>query len=683
MKHDAMRIGIGNPTESSHLNRDDLAKAWKDNCRLFSGAGVHLFFPHVELVDCWLDDETYNFSAIDTIVRMTMEIDPEARFILRLRSKAPDWWHEKHPEQAIRYHDGSDRVPQHHWEPGTRPASLASDKWQSDLELLYRKAVIHVQDSEYADRVIGYNPAGMHGGEWFEEGSMYDLRADYSPLMQKAFTKYLEAKYPGQDVHDVRIPDPEERLRGDIGSFRDPVKSRYVIDYYLLAQDLIASLAEGCCRAIKEATNGTALVGIYYGYTVELSAVMAHPGWLQDSGHLALRKIVNSPHIDYLSSMLEYVYRAPGGFCWSFGPIADSCRVHGKFYIGEDEIRTWLNRSDPSIFSYIEELPNAKEAVQVIRRNFACMQSHSSWQEFVDLSGGWYDDPAILDEISQLNALANAPNIDHTPVAQIAVCVDETSFIYQGIADAGNINRALILDSLLPLFHVGAPIDLYLLSDLTDGYVPLDQYRFIVLLNAFFMSDAQRRFFTDSVFCGGRTVLSYYAPGFLSPERASVDGIRDFTGFNVCLDSGRAVTRVKAKGREYGTDAEISPVFFVDDESTEVLGRLTSSGMPGLCRKRFDDWTSIYSAAPAMPSELLRRFAQEAGAHIYVESNDLIHATKNMVAIHAGEPGDKRVMLPGPMDIHDSSPGGAHLKGTREIKAHMGKGETRIWLIES
>ena len=424
-------------------------------------------------------------------------------------------------------------------------------------------------------------------------------------------------------------------------------------------------------------------MGIYYGYTVELAAVKEHPGWIQDSGHLALKRIVSSPHIDYLSSMLEYVYRAPGGFCWSFGSIADSCRAHGKFYIGEDEILTWRNKSDPSIFSYIKPIQNAVDAANIIKRNFACMLSHSSGHEFVDLSGGWYNDPAIMEAISAVATLASESGRDHSPVAQIAVCVDETSFMYQGIAGTGAFNRALVLDSLLPLFHIGAPVDLFLLSDLTDGCIPLDQYRFVVLLNAFFMDETQREYLKNRVFGGQRSVLSYYAPGFLSPRGGSIEGIHGLTGVRVQIGNDAEVVRVRAGDQEYGMDSKISPVFFVDDREAEVLGRLTCNGKPGLCRRRFSEWTSIYSAAPRMPAGMLRGFAKEAGVHFFVESDDLIHATKSMVAIHAGVSGDKRIILPVVADVVDPFGGQKKLEAVDKIELDMNRGETRVWLIES
>lgn len=700
-------VGFGNPTESEKIDRTAQAAAWRQSCADFARAGVHLFFPHVELTECWNDLGTYDFSPIDETVRRTLDADPEAKLILRLRLKVPSWWHGKRPGQRIRYEDGSERLDTH-WERDVQPVSPASAAWQDDSERLMRAAVQHVESSEYAERIAGYNPALLHGGEWFEEGSMYHKLADYSPCMQSAFGEWLERRYPDQNFPEECVPSVEERQEGDIGNLRDPEKSRRVIDYLRFFHDLFASQAESLCAAIREASEGRALVGIYYGYTLVLSGVEGQPGWVQNSGHLALRRLLDSPHIDYLSSMLEYSHRKPGEFCWSFGPLADSCRVHGKFYIGEDEIKTWLDESDPDIFYYIERLERPEQVSDVMLRNTACMLSHHSWEELVDLGGGWYRHPDVLASIGRIAGLVNQPHLAASPargeraVSQIALFVDEVSLMYQAVRDADHLNKPLLIDSLLEFFHIGAPVDVYLFSDLTDGRVPLDRYRFLVFLNAFHLDAGQRAYIRDEAARDGRCILSFYAPGFFGPGGASEEGIRELTGFQVRFDTQAARLRVRVGEKEFGSEKPVSPVFYVDDPEAEVIGELVQGGLwrggvgtpgggfdigpggrGGLCRKVFEDWTSVYSAAPCIPAGVLRDFAKDAGVHIYVESDDLVHATRDLLAIHAGVSSTKRAVLPLRSHVIDPWTGKREFEGVRELSLEMQKGETRLWLIEA
>jgi hypothetical protein len=58
------------------------------------------------------------------------------------------------------------------------------------------------------------------------------------------------------------------------------------------------------------------------------------------------------------------------------------------------------------------------------------------------------------------------------------------------------------------------------------------------------------------------------------------------------------------------------------------------------------DWASVYSAAPALPPGVLREMARYAGVHIYSESEDVLYADHNYVALHTVRAGLKTIRLP-------------------------------------
>ena len=670
---------LGNPTEPVTIDLAEQAKAWNKTVGDFATQGVHLFFPHIPLTDCWKAENQYDFVPMDAAIWRTIKNDALGSLILRLRLNTPTWWIERHPDQLLMYEDGTDSVKVH-WGLDVKTPSFASLRWRRDVEGLLRSLIRHVQQSDYADRVVGYHPALLHGGEWFQEGSLLGKKADYSPLMQGAFRTWLQVKYPHETFSADVIPSAAERDAGDIGHLRDPVKSRRTLDYYEFYNDQLAEQAEGYCRTIKQTTGGRAITGFYYGYSIALAL---KAGWPQQSGHLALKRVLESPHVDYVGSMLDNEYNMLGleALGWSFGPLADSARAHGKVYVAEDETRTWLDSRYKNEFQWIGSSGTPEEAINHLKRNFACALTHSEHEELADLGGGWYGNPQIMDCIGRLARLAADPAWSRSPVAQIALFIDETAYFYQDEVHDVDLNSPLIVGSMQEYFRIGAPIDIYLFSDLTDGRVPLDRYKLIVLLNPWYVTDGQRAFMKSKVQRDGRWTLSFYGPGFLGRGEPGAEHIRDLIGIDVKMDSNPGLLTLTSNGRTFGAKKEIAPVFYSDDPTCEVLARQSGSDRAAVSVRHFDQWTSVYSSVPVLPADLLRRIAQDAGVHLYVESYDLIYATRGLLAIHAGEDGTKRVRLPSPCNLYDFYNKKSETRKAREFILDMKKGDTRVWQI--
>jgi len=668
---------LGNPTEAAGVDRVDQARAWQKTVGNFATEAIHLFFPHIPVTGCWIGESRYDFSPMDTVIRNTLKSDPTASLILRLRIDMPDWWINGHPDQVLLYEDGTDSVKTS-WGTQVKAPSLASALWRQDVEHLLRSLVNHVGQSDYARHVVGYHPALFHGGEWFQEGSQYGKKADYSPLMERAFRVWLRTKYPDEASPERVIPLASQRDVGDIGHLRDPEKSRNVLDYYEFYHQQIAEQAIGYCRIFKEETAGRAITGLYYGYSIVLSML---PGWLQRSGHLALKRVLESPYVDYIGSMLDNEYLEREGFGWSFGPLADSARLHGKVFVAEDEARTWLNRRYEQYLSYIPWSRTAEEEVNYLKRNFSCAMTHCEHEELADLEGGWYDDQRIMDCVGRLARIAGDPSWSRSPVTQIALFIDETAYFYQDEAHDAALNSPLMIDSMPEYFHIGAPLDMYLFSDLTDGRVPLERYKLIVLLNPWHITDRQRDFIKTRVQSDGRWILTYYAPGFIGRGTPACESIRDLIGIQVAMDAKPGLLQIKSKGKTYGTRNPVAPIFYAQDAHAEVLARQSNADRPAVSLKRFDKWTSVYSAVPALPAGLLRRLAKDAGVHLYVETDDLIYATDGFLAIHAGVAGAKDLRLPKICNLYDPYDRRLDARRTQGFSLTMKKGDTRLWML--
>ena len=136
----------------------------------------------------------------------------------------------------------------------------------------------------------------------------------------------------GLALYEALVESAPEKIHGFTEtdapnfSFRDPPCSFYS-GTKALGEEVVGSL-----------TPGQALVGTYYAY------LTAHGINQQDSGHLAARRVFDSPDVDFLMSPPNYWYRKPGEAS-TFMSATDSLRLRGKLWLDESDHRTHL--TDP------------------------------------------------------------------------------------------------------------------------------------------------------------------------------------------------------------------------------------------------------------------------------------------------------------------------------------------------
>jgi hypothetical protein len=216
----------------------------------------------------------------------------------------------------------------------------------------------------------------------------------------------------------------------------------------------------------------------------------------------------------------------------------------------------------------------------------------------------------------------------------------------------------------------------------------LRDFKVYIFLNTFRVTPEQRAAIHARLKRNGATAVWVYAPGYIAAEKLSVDDMRALTGIQIA-ESGtmgelrvdirsydHAFTRGLNPGFAYGTDVNvenisrwydhqfylkdprdpgllrslpgfsIGPRFYAKDPEATVLGTLAGVDEPGLVVKKQDGWTSVYSSAPILPSELIRGIAQAAGGHIYSDANDIVYASRKVLAIYAPGGGTRTVRLP-------------------------------------
>jgi len=491
------------------------------------------------------------------------------------------------------------------------------------------KIVRAVAASQYGDHVIGYMVTAG-GTEELAKG------IDLSGCAQRRFREWLFEQYGedntalmrlfGKKIDEMAIPTLAACSTGDCGNFLDPEKSRLVIDYrrFHSAEQVDAALA--FCKAVKEGSDGRLITGLFYGYTRI---------W-PDTGHLALRRVLDCKEVDFVTTA--------GGFSYT---ETDSILKAGKLFYSEIDTRTslsqWISKLRPDIDPqglYNEKRwfgpPTIPESLQQLKVVFAqnLVNGWANW--WFDLWGGWYDDEAFLRMFARMQAAGDESlGLPRKSVAQIAVVLDENAYRYlpYGVAQNGG-KFAWIIDQLNAVATVGAPHDFYLLDDLAD--LELSRYRMIVFLNAFALSEEQRRMIRARCMTDQRLLVWLYAPGLISNTLSS-DNMSSLLGMDVRLEAAHPRSQIAVKLPSAVTNYEgaaVSPFFHVVGGADAAVGH-TAEGHLVLAEKQGEGCRNLFVAMPPMPSHLLRHYARQAGVHLYCEADSKVYANESYLAITA------------------------------------------------
>jgi hypothetical protein len=619
---------------------------------------------------------------------MILTARPDAFIFPRLYLHAPKWWSEQHPDDIVLMDpgDGDPVVFQH---SGPKPApSWASEPWRRDTIEGLRHLVRHVEQSPYADRIIGYHLASGTTEEWMMWGANEGEWVDYSPANLRRFRDWLRERYgddrglqqawadPDVTLENATIPTRRQREACAFGSLRDPRAERPVIDYYEYHSFLVGDTIEVLARAVKDIAGRDKTVGVFYGYLLQLCGEQRQ----QNAGHLALGKVLASPDVDFLCSPTSYAFREPGGEGTShFMSLLGSVKLHGKLWFDENDIRTSLAPGPVGSWGKTESIDGDlvqqdKELANVLVNGVA--------QWWFDVGNNRYDDPRLMAHLAHLTRAADrARDLDRSPVEEMALVVDETSLCRLRVGDP--LGRELLVTQLPELHRCGAPVAHYLSADLPQ----LTDHRLLILACSF-APDAEQRRAVAALKGGNRTLVFLWNSGIYGEDGLSAEAASAFTGVRLRLASGPLSLRVQAAddapeslaGMVYGPERTVSPVLVPDDPDARVLGRF-ADGTPALVVREHGDWTAVYSAAPLLPSPLFRHLAAQAGVHLYVDTPDVVWASRDLVGVSVAEPGVRGLRLPRAATVTDLYSGAELGRSTAELSVDFDARQTRVFVL--
>jgi len=282
---------------------------------------------------------------------------------------------------------------------------------------------------------------------------------------------------------------------------------------------------------------------------------------------------------------------------------------------------------------------------------------------------------------------------NRTSPAQVAIVIDAENWFYRSTLN--NFDIPNWRNRHWGIARMGAPVDSILLSDLLEGRA--QDYKFYFFMNAFHFSASQRETIKSLLRRDGRVALWLYAPGFVG-EDLSVDYSNDLTGINLRVierqwganiylsNFEHPITRNLPTSTFWGTDTRLGPLFIVDDPEVVTLGTVViNQGRcePGFVIREEPDWASLYSAAPNLPPGVLKEVARYAGVHIFSESEDVLYADHNYVALHTVRAAVKTIRLPHRADIWEVYSNRRVGRDCTEFQDWMEAGSTHLYYYGS
>ena len=633
------------------------------NIRNFYQIGFRLFYVDIWLSDMWPQDGgPMDISLAQRQLAGVLEVAPEAAIILRIHTDAPYWWNEANRDECTEYADGP---IQEHYLPGpphnnedfsimrSLRASLASQKWKHEAGQRFQELLNGLSQTEEGNALVGVHPAGGIYGEWHYWGFV-DHDPDTGPAMTRYFRQWLQKKY-GSDaklqqawrtdrwtIATATVPGVAEREATQYGQFKDPQTERRVIDYIEAQQEAVVEDIEYFCRLAKETWPRPLITGAFYGYlhmTFNRQTV---------GGHLLVERILECPYIDYLAAPQTYYKpsRRLGGSGMPRG-IVESAALHGKLWFDEMDNGELARRVCHDAVRYVERYD--RDYAPVLRRSVVLplMRGTGVWYYDFGLreSIGWFDDPVYLQSIRDEKALFERQM--HRPFqseADVLYVWNQESYYYllpQGTPISSNVVDQSIEEALRS-GTVGDHI-----YDFDLERVNLDQYKAIVFMNDYALSDRVRKFIREKVAKNGRTLIYNYLTGVIDGRRYGLDLSEKLSGVTLKPEPETQAQTLyfHQPAFEFTFKGVVDPSVVIDDPQAETLATLKGTDKVVIARKQFSDHTVIYATLPINGTDVFRELFRQAGCHVYNDHNDFTYVNTGVMLIHTADGGPREIFL--------------------------------------
>lgn len=385
-----------------------------------------------------------DFSHVDAAMKRVLDACPDACIFPRIYVSMPKWWVLEHPDECV-------DVPN-----GQRRESLYSDVFRKEASQMLETLIRHFLECDYADHIFGYQLSGGNTQEWFH----LDLKGSYGASALKYFNRFLKKRNPvAQEVKE--LPPLDEINESEI------IFNPCLREFLRFASEEVVNTIEAFCRCVKDLVNRKQITGVFYGYSQEVM----NPLW----GTHALKTLLESDNIDFLSSPNSYFDQRALGADWADMMPVDSVKLHGKMCFIECDVRTFLTRtpgesrpgSDP-LNVYTQKVwqgpPTEELSVYAVRKSLARQLTHKHGLWWFDMFGHWYAAERLMHEMEKSLYMYNraVTGNGYETDAEVCVFIDEETH-----SNIGRKHPAYDSPFMMrkPLGAMGAPYDVYLISD--------------------------------------------------------------------------------------------------------------------------------------------------------------------------------------------------------------------------
>ena len=458
--------------------------------------------PYSKYPPNWLWFDTYDFEPVKRQFDDLLSANPNAEFLVMLDLNSPLWLtRQLYAVNGDSYANLSEAVSIPRWREATGT---------------YCDARVDFLEEHYGSRIRAYIPACGSTDEWMD-------------LCDGGAGKYKSERYRAWcREKGLPVPDdvPARSRRGRFGFenvLRDPATDAESIRYWRFTSSLVCDTIREFADRVRKRCGREIELGVFYGYILELGG-----DWVK-KGHLAYQELLASGSIDFLISPGTYEHRKigdGGGFMVPMGTV----RRFGRNYLHECDQRTHcfnpnLSRAVRLKFQHWQD---EAEDIAGMRREMALSLIHHTSLWWFDMWGGYYQSPAVFDNLARMKELWDRYSGDDSPGrAEIALVVDPdgAALVNDEAAGADRFHR----DLCHLLNRVGAPFEAVSFDDLLEPGAA-EKYKFLVFASIFELSEERLRRYREWIAGGGRTILWLYAAGISDGIQIQLERNRELAG---------------------------------------------------------------------------------------------------------------------------------------------------------
>lgn len=597
----------------------------------FMNAGINLVQNDQWLSDYWKSDNSIDVATPLNQLSAILETNPNAYLIVRMNVSAPKWWVDSPANadelvgytQTGSYEGNNDTI-------NSMRTSFASQKWIDEAS---EKLIIYInalKNSPIGDRVVGFHITGGCFGEWHPYG-ITGYEPDNGVRMTEAYRAFLADKYGTvsalnskwrtsySSFEEIAVPDYKSRFQSE-ASYRSPVKSQAVIDYYICQSKVISLAVIKFAKLFKDTWQDNILCGTFSGYLYSCD----NGGDISvgaSASQLDLESLLQSEYIDYISGPYAARDMNNSGL---FRSLALSASLNGKLFISEMDMHTYLG--DGFNHTYPRACRDERDTIAIMRRNYMYTLTEAAGQWYYDFgpnnASGAYDTDNLMAEVKSLKAISDKYSaVSYSSDADVLVVYDLYSYVNMLPWTHDRLATNLIDSFTEALLKTGASSDRIFLFDLKK--VDLSKYKTVIFANTSEFTEEERSYIKSNVMTSGRSVVFMSGAGYYRLGTKNFGNIYDLVGMNIAQDYTDSNISLTFKNGLNGSStlSGIHSMFRIEDSSVTAVATY-SNGKTAAGYKTIGGCKVWYFGVPIVDSKVLTAVLKDSGSHIYVSGID-------------------------------------------------------------